>query len=235
MDELAGRVWGDPESPAVCLLALAIDRHWETDGQGRLLCMNWLPQTWHQEIVQDTGSEPHPRCLDRLGAALALCNNPDEYYHSVPGFRDICSGLASDWFDSRVDQHLTTDELLRGLVEAHMIHPPHETEKFSPQVVRYVNMVARHDGFSKLPEPIKSFGIPADPGVDWGSDLSGDEELFDLAAGAEEDRQQDLMDSLSSFLLDLADRLARLPLKHIKNAKSVADDILKRVPRIPAE
>lgn len=231
MDQQAARIWGDPESPAVCLLTLGIDRYPETEA-GHLLCLNWMPSTWRDEILHDTGAPPAQRCLDRLGAALGLLNNPDEFYRSVPGFRDVCSGLASDWFDSSVDHHLTTDEIARGLIEAHMIHPPDEQlgEQFSPGVRRYVNVLARYEGFSRLPDIFKSFGIRADPGVDWGHDLSSDEELSSLATAGDDDRQQELTDSIASWMLDLADRLERLPLHTIKNAKSVADDIRKRVP-----
>lgn len=231
MDPEAATIWSDPDTPAVCLLALGVDRYPETDGS-RLLCLNWLPETWRDEIRDECGRDPHPRCLTRLGAALGLLNNPDDYYATTSGFADVCSGLASDWFDSSTDHLLNTDELLRGLVEAHLIHPPDDGEEFSLSVIRYVNWVVRNDGFAKLPDAFHAFGIPTDPQFDWGHDLSGDPDLAGIAAQGDQDRQDDLIASFHDYLSFVADRLEQLPLRHL-NAKSIAADIRSRIPGVP--
>lgn len=233
MTPAADSPWLDPDTPAVCLLALGVDRHPETDESGRhLLCLNWTLATWIDEITGEIGRPPHPRALSRFGAALGLLHNPDEYYHSVPGFHHICEGLAADWFDTDTDHPLTTDEIVRGVIEAHMIHPPAEDEQFSPSVIHYINRTVRGDGFAKLPDMIKAFGIPTDRSVEWGHDLSGDPFLAEIAAAGDDDRQTELVDSTSDFLMELADQLERLPLRHL-NSKAAADDIRRRIPNLP--
>jgi hypothetical protein len=236
MDAEAALIWADPDTPALCLLTLGVDRNPETEPSGdskRVLCLNWGLDTWVDELTAENGSKPHPVAVARLGAALGLLSNPDDFYCSVAGFHDVVEGLSGDWFDTATNNPTNTDEIARTLAEAFLISPPEPDEKFSPSVVRYVNMVARNDGFDKLPNSITAFGITQDQGVDWGPDLSGDPDLAAVAVSGAEDRGNELAASLRDYLLELADKLDRLPLRHL-NSRAVAEQIRYHVSSEPS-
>lgn len=213
-DPAAAAVWTDPDAPAACLLTLGVDRHPETDPGGRLLCLNWRLDTWADEVRDDCGVDPHPVALARLGAALTLLTSPDEFYTSPAGFADVCQALAGDWFDTDTAHPPTAEELAGGLAEAHLIAPPDPDEAFAPGVVRLVNATLRREGFARLPAVVRAFGVPPDPGVDWGADLSGDPDLAALAAAGADDREAGLAAAVRDRLAAVADYLARLPLRH---------------------
>lgn len=218
MDGAAAKVWSDADSPAVCLLTLGVDRY----GAGAI---NWTPQTWVQEIQDDTGVALPPRGLDRLSAACVLLVHPHEFYRSPATFTDVIQGLAAEWFDTHTWHPPTAHECAWGLVEAHLIHPPENGEKFSPEIVRYVHMLTRNDGFPNLPGVFRTFGIGDDAELPPPHDYSGDPDTAAVVAGGVDGREKDLSEWVATKLHDLASRLIDLPLKNTKNVAAVAQTL----------
>jgi hypothetical protein len=74
---------------------LGLDRYAADPGEATH-CLNWVPQTWRDEVYQDAGVPIHPRNLDRLMAAGVLLTRPHEFYASEAGFVDLVEGLAGE-------------------------------------------------------------------------------------------------------------------------------------------
>ena len=215
MDRAAAKVWADPDSPAVCLLALGVDRY-------RAQAINWTPQTWVQEIKDDTGVDLPARSLDRLSAACVLLVHPHEFYRSPATFTDIVIGLAAEWFDTHTWHPPTAHECAWGLIEAHLIHPPENGETFSPEIVRYVHMLTRNDGFPQLPRVFGTFGIGEDDDLPQAHDYTDDPDMAAVVAGGIDGREKDLSEWVATKLHDLSARLLDLPLTNTKNVAGVA-------------
>lgn len=231
MDAAAAKVWADPDAPACCLLALGADRHPETEplpGGGRhLVCLNWTLQTWIDEIRHDCGDVLHPRNVDRLGAALARLHNPDEYFHGQSGFSDIVLGLAAAWFDgNHVGRRPSTEEIAAGMIEAHLVAPPDDDERFSDSVARLVAEIARHEGYGRMPRVLKDLGMPPVRDAGWMGDMSTDPELFAIATAGFDDREADLDHLCGRYVADVAGQLAELPLKRT-NPRPIAEQLLR--------
>lgn len=218
MDRRAAKVWADADSPAVCLLTLGVDRYGAA-------AINWTPQTWVQEIKDDTGVDLPPRNLDKLSAACVLLVHPHEFYRSPATFTDIVVGLAAEWFDTHVWHPPTAHECAWGLIEAHLLSPPDGGEKFSPEIVRYVHMLTREDGFPRLPGVFRTFGIGDDPELPPPHDYSADPDMAAVVAGGIEDRERDLSEWVATKLHDLASRLLDLPLVENKHVAGVVQTL----------
>lgn len=216
MDRAATQVWADPDSPAVCLLTLGVDRYGAE-------AINWAPPTWAQEIADDTGVALPQRNADRIGAACLLLAHPHEFYRSAASFTDVVTGLAAEWFDTSVWHPPTAHECAWGLVEAHLLSPPENGERFSEEIVRYVNMLVREDGFHTVPSVFRTFGIPEDHSLPPPHDYSGDPEIAAVVEGGRAGREKDLSDWLGTKLHELAARLMDLPLNNKGDVGAVAD------------
>lgn len=229
MDAAAAAVFSDPDTYAMCLLALGIDR-FGRPGRPDESPINWVLQTWDDEVRELTGSGIHPRNRDRLGAACTLLTNPDEYYTSARGFGDITQGLAAEWFEPDVWHPPTTSECLWSVVESYLLDPPEPgaapRPRFSPEVSAYVTRLVREDGFPRLPRPFAAFGVPEDPDAPPFDGYESEPELAAATAEGLKARTDDLSGWLSDRLTDLASRLRGLPLKSGRGP-AVAGEILQ--------
>lgn len=237
MDEKAAAVWSDPDTYAACLLALGLDRYRPKRGEGpEHSPVHWLPQTWNEEVRDDCGVDVHPRNRDRLAAACLLLQNPHEFYDTSKGFSAIASGMAAVWFEPDVWHPPTAEEALWALIESHLIHPPEDDEKFSAEVVRYVNMIVKREGFRHMPPAFAAFGIPTDAGVWRGGpalDYSAEPDLALAVEQAAADRERDLDLDVADRLRDLAQRIGRLPVAGDKS--ETVTELLKYADKISAE
>lgn len=197
-------------------MTLGLDRY----GGGAI---NWVPDTWVHEIADDCGVVLPQRNRDRLSAACTLLQRPDEFYTSAASFTDIIQGLAAEWFDTHVWHPPTVHECTWGLIEAHLISPPDPGERFSPEIVRYVNMIVRNDGFRTFPRVLKTFGVPEEAGAQDRHDYSEDPELEAVTTIGSEERDNDLARFVADRLRELADRVLLLPLENGRNIKVVVD------------
>lgn len=200
----ATSVWVDPETPALCLIALGVDR-WGVD------CLNWLPGTWRDEVRDEFAAPLALRNLDRIGAAQALLTSPDEYYQTASGFNDIVQGIAAEWFDSDVWHPPTAAECAWGVLEAYLIDPPGSDDRFSPEVNRYVEMICRQDGFAELPPVFRSFGFRPDASLPSSETYDSDPALAAAAEAGQQDASESLRTFLGDKLYDLAARLSVIP------------------------
>jgi hypothetical protein len=225
IDPAAARVWSDPDTFATCLVALALDRFGSDRPDESPL--HWTVPTWVDEIRDTSGADLAPRNLDRLMAARQLLVEPDSFRTSEPFFCDVIGGIAADWFRPLVWHPTSVEETLWGLIEATLIDPPEgDTPPFSPEIVRYVNALARREGFRRLPDAFPEFGIPSDPSV-WSRgpdiDYSGDPDLAPAVEEAADDRFLNLDLDTADKLRDLAARLAALPVSG--DGRAVAADL----------
>lgn len=218
-DTAAARVWADPDAAAVCLVALGLDRYGTE-------CLRWLPETWAAEIEADCGVPPHPRALSRLLAGCLVMTSPDEFYRTPEGFTDLVEALAGVWFDPAVARPPSTAEVLLATLEAYLLDPPDESPPFSPEVNRYACLVAKNDGFPKLPDALRSFGFTPDPTVEADYDYAEDPDLFAAVAAAVEDREADLSAVAREYFSDLASQVDNLPLRHTNHG---VGDMLRRL------
>lgn len=216
MDRAAAAVWADDDTPAICLLTLGVDRYGAS-------AINWTPLTWTQEIADDTGVELPVRNSNRLGAACTLLMHPHEFYRSAASFTDIITGLAAEWFDTSTWHPPTAHECAWGLVEGRLLAPPENGDRFSPEIVRYVNLLVREDGFHTLPSVFQTLGISEDTALPPPHDYSGDPEIAAVVEGGKAGRERDLSDWLATKLHELASRLLDLPLNNKGDIKSVVE------------
>lgn len=226
MDRAAAQIWSDPDTYAACLLALGLDRYGH--GAAADSPVHWDPDTWTAEIRDDTGVEIPVRNLDRLMGACAVLSKPDEYYSSVPTFCTLSAALAATWFEPGVWHPLSVDETLWALIESFLIHPPEDEFAYSADVVRYVNMLVKRAGFRHLPRAFETFGIKSDPSV-WGTgpalDYSSEPDLAQAVETAATQRESDLNLDIADRVIDLAQRIARLPVPG--NAGGVAAELVQ--------
>lgn len=218
MDHRAAEVWADEDTPAVCLLTLGLDRY-------GVAAVNWAPQTWAQEIRDDAGVDLPRRNADRLAAACVLLVHPHDFYRSAATFTDIICGLAAEWFDTNMWHPPTAHECAWGVIESHLLHPPEKGEEFSPEVVRYVNMLVRNDGFRTLPRVFRTFGVAEDHSLPPPNDYSADPEMDAVVSGGASGLEKDLSKWVMDKLTDLADRLMVLPLNRRGDVKSVVEQL----------
>jgi hypothetical protein len=218
LDSRAAKVWSDVDAPAVCLLALGVDRY----GVG---AVNWTPETWAHEIKDDAGVALPQRNSDKLSAACVMLVHAHEFRRSPATFNDVVCGLAAEWFDTGVWHPPTAQECAWGLVEAHLLNPPDKGEEFSPEVVRYVNMLVRNDGFKSLPRVFRTFGIPEDASLPPPHDYSGDPDLAAADAEGTQALEQDLGSWLAEKMGDLAERLLVLPLHNPGDVRDVVEQL----------
>ncbi len=151
-----------------------------------------------------------------------LLTRPHEFYRSAPGFCDLAGAIAGDGFDHHVWHPPTTAECAWAVVEARLIDPPDRGDPgFSPEVTRLINMIAKEDGFSRLPGVFRSFGVRPDPGVEW---PTPNPEFPDVDG----DHEADLHAAIRANLEDLATRVAALPLTK-SDPRAVAAELLRVV------
>jgi len=228
VDKAAADVFADSDTYATCLLALALDRFAVPGAAAAASPVHWTRQTWADEIRDAFGAPAHPRNLDRLMAACALLTHPDQYYQSEAGFGDVTTGLAAEWFDPDVWHPPTTAECLWSVVESYLLDPPDDRKaaRFAPAVNAYMTAVSRAEGYPRLPKVFTAFGAADDDSVPAFADYSEDPELHAATAEAIRTKEEDLGGWLTDRLTDLADRVARLPLRSGRQ-KAVAEELIK--------
>ena len=95
-------------------------------------------------------------------------------------------------------------------------------------MVRLINWVFKDAGYKRLPTHLRSFGIPHDPGINWGADLSEDPDLaMDAMAGADRS-EEDFNTYMTDKVNELADYPDRLPLRKL-DAKKLAEEMRSSV------
>ncbi len=228
MDTAAAAVWADPDTPALCLVALGLDRFLPRDPRGTVADgdgspINWTPQTWAAEIEAECGVRVGHDVAHRLAAGLALLHSPDEFYHTAPGFHTVAEALVSDRFDTTSTHPLSAAETAWAVIQAYTISPPKSGGGFSRVVSGLVHRICRADGYATVPPALITFGIAADPKL--APPTPADEPA---AAEAVAGSQADLVAAFEAWikarLLDLADRVENLPLRH-SDPKPVAADL----------
>jgi hypothetical protein len=229
MDTAAAAVWTDSDAPALCLVALGLDRYGSSlnEDDSGTSPINWTPATWEAEIVDDCGVGLHPTSAHRLFAGLSLLSCPDDFYRTAPGFHTIAEGLVSDYFDENTTHPLSIGEIIWAVFQAAMLHPK---GTFSPTVSAYVHRICVSDGLPGVPSVLKSFGITPDPSIKPQADLSADPDLSSLTSQSSDDLQSDVNNWLKDRVLDLADRIEKLPLRHT-DPRPIAADLRKHFGR----
>jgi hypothetical protein len=208
----AADYWHDSDTPAVCLVALLIDGHGTE-------AFEWAPRTIRDEIAhENNGTEIAPRNLDRLMAMIVAMTRPHEFYTSAAGFHSLSQAIAGTWFEPHVAHEPVLEDVLWAVIETHICDAPDDKEeRFSPEVIRYVNMIARNEGYRRLPPIVTAYGIPKDPSV-WNqieaNDYSSDEDLGPAVTAAADDREKDLSLDIVDRVHDLAQRMRTLPFRH---------------------
>jgi hypothetical protein len=144
----------DISIPATCLLVLCLDE-WGTD------MLDWEPETLEQAARMSWNAELPQANRDKIWALITHMTT-DAFYSSLEGFIHICNALSGHGVDFEQFDPAEVDEMCWGVTEAFLIAPMEKEDRFTEEIVTYMETRLEYEGFQKVPHMLKKFvQIPA--------------------------------------------------------------------------
>ncbi len=201
------RFWINPQMLATPLFCLAVDRYPD------LLEEEWDPETLRMEIQDDCGAAPPQLTIDKVYAALSIVKT-DRFYTHLPSFINLCNVLGGSIFDPTVFDPADALECAWGVTEAMVLYPLDEdsrTERYSPEIVGYIEQALKAEGISKPPGILRELGIKDDDVAANG--WRDDPAVFEAVWSAQNEKADDIETAVGQRLRMMRDQLATLPLQ----------------------
>jgi hypothetical protein len=144
------QVYQDDQAPAIALLICFISKYGDEG-------LYWDSQLIRNEIERDYGLILDDFQADKLNAAIEVLTS--NLYETNWNVFETCNHLLANVpTDASIVSPLSIEELIKSLVEAHLIR--HEPIEYHPDINLYAGKIFYDFGFSKPPDIFPSAIIP---------------------------------------------------------------------------
>jgi hypothetical protein len=173
--------------------------------------LEWDVEAIRLNIQSDFGVELSDELLARLSMAIAIATS-NIFFVSLPDFIDICNVLSGDILDPTVFDPADAEEIAWAITEALIIDPPDDdnTDPFVPEIIGYIQEVLKAEGILNPPDILR-LGISDKFAFDnVANEWSTDPVMFEAITKFEQDRTEDINETLRERLFELVAQLEAL-------------------------
>lgn len=195
----------DPSTPATCLLILCLDE-WGTD------MFQWEPQTLISAVRSTWGAKIPADNRDKIWALVTHITT-DFLYSNLEAFIHICNALSGRGADFEQFDPADVDEICWGITETQLIAPMDKDERFSDEIVTYMESRLEYEGFQRVPPMLKKFVKMPERDDELNQVLTSDEIGFENFWKMQQTRLVNIDIWVKERLLLIFETLSKLPLR----------------------
>ncbi len=171
----------------------------------------WGAETLASEIAADCGLAPPRVNIDKIFAAKAIVKT-DRFHNELKPFVDLCNVLGGSPYNPTVFDPADALECAWGLAEAMVLSPLEDNEKYSPEIVGYIEQALKTEGISKPPGLFRDLGLKDDDSV--ADEWRNDPETYTAIWAAQRKKSSDIEHAVGVRLALMRDQFRFITFHH---------------------